>query len=91
MVPRTLPNPDILCQVTAACDRRAHSRCSNTRILSPLIRVLRLATNHSLNTFWKKPLKATFSFIPTSEDTPKWLYLPDKRTPFKMHCVRPRS
>lgn len=91
MVPRTLPNSDILCQVTAGHDRRAHSRCSNTCIPSSSIRVLGFSYKSFSEHLWKKPLKATFSFIPISEDTPRWLYLPDRRTPLKVSCVRPCS
>lgn len=32
-----------------------------------------------------------FSFIPISEDTPRWLYLSDRRIPLKVSCVRPCS
>lgn len=39
MVAQTLPNSDIVCQVTAGPDRWAPSRSSNTCSLSSLIRI----------------------------------------------------
>lgn len=58
MVPRTLPNSDILCQVTAGHGRRAHSRCSNTCIPSPSIGVLGFSYKPFSEHLWEETTKS---------------------------------